>query len=391
VNTVERNSISSKIVFIVNKQPPLIDGVGDYTCLLAKHLVAYGYQIVIICSKLNAYQPSKEFMGITIYPIVEQWKESAFNHVYDLLSEIKPDFIILQYVPYSFHGKGIPFNLLSITYKLTGYAKVIVMFHEISVRYLGLDPRTWLLASLQRLVAFLISTIANKSITSIQKYSYYLGSPLRNIDIIPIGSNFLGTPDDSAIDRSRINFRLQKYVITVFGLRNEKGFFEFILHPHFRALEDITLLIVGKVSVGIIQKLQSLLQNRPDLAKKICITGTIDTGIVEELLLVSTILLDFDRGGVSAKSGTKAAAFRYSIPIVGYKGHITDGFFKDGVHVDFVVKTEDFFTRISRLLSDNTYMNFRKAQSLKFYEDKLSWSKICSSYIKALKSANSAS
>jgi hypothetical protein len=127
-----------KIAIICGSLQPGHDGVGDYTRRLAGELIRLGNNVVAIAIndrhlKLIANE-TQDADGISL-PVLRIPATVAEQERYSLLRtrlvDFKPEWISLQFVPYSFHIKGIPFKLFSKLAALKIEAKWHVLFHEI--------------------------------------------------------------------------------------------------------------------------------------------------------------------------------------------------------------------------------------------------------------------
>lgn len=124
------------ILFISNNFPPISCGVGDYTYKLSKALVKQGIEVSILCSSkpeiiasINAFK--KE--GIKVMPIVRAWNKNGLRSLIKDFRGKKYEWVSLQYVPFSFQPKGLPFGLTQGLNMLFPTTKWHIMFHELWV------------------------------------------------------------------------------------------------------------------------------------------------------------------------------------------------------------------------------------------------------------------
>ena len=128
-----------KVVFLCGSLEPGHDGVGDYTRRLAGELIRQGHQAAAIALHDNNLQ--KEFIETIQQDEVEQisvlrlsssltWKE-RITKASEFIKEFDPGWISLQYVPYSFQDKGLPFGLPRRLRYLSEGRKWHIMFHEL--------------------------------------------------------------------------------------------------------------------------------------------------------------------------------------------------------------------------------------------------------------------
>ena len=136
-----------RIVFLCGCLEPGQDGVGDYTRRLAAELGRQGHQIQLIAlhdrriaqSALTDTQQEEEQM-IPVYRLSNRlsWRErTAKARAY--IDTVNPDWISLQYVPFSFHDKGLSVQLAGVVKQLSAGRPMHIMFHEV---WLGLSKQS---------------------------------------------------------------------------------------------------------------------------------------------------------------------------------------------------------------------------------------------------------
>ncbi len=161
-----------KILFLCGGIEPGRDGVGDYTRKLAAEISKAGHSPVIVSinDKMidDEFQGNQEFDGATI-PVVrlpQNWTQpTRLRKALTVIEGFNPDWISLQFVPFSFHKKGLPYQLgRSLASARTKYWHI--MIHEL---WVGMDKTAPLkfraLGFLQkRLIQSLIKTIAPQKV-----------------------------------------------------------------------------------------------------------------------------------------------------------------------------------------------------------------------------------
>ncbi len=132
-----------KILFLCGCLEPGCDGVGDYTRRLSGELKRKGHFAAIIA--LNDYFISgvkldeQEQEGVEI-PVLRLGSNMNFRKKFSqakaYIEEKDPDWLSLQYVPFSFHEKGLPWGLPNQLLRLGKGRKWHIMFHEL---WVGMD------------------------------------------------------------------------------------------------------------------------------------------------------------------------------------------------------------------------------------------------------------
>ena len=128
-----------KILFICGSLEPGKDGVGDYTRRLACTLKKQGVAVAAVALNdrhiIDAHDTQQESEGVTlpVLRIPAIWtkaKQTALAKQW--VTQHNPDWLSLQFVPYSFHHKGLPFGLAKQLKAIaTPQVKWHIMFHEL--------------------------------------------------------------------------------------------------------------------------------------------------------------------------------------------------------------------------------------------------------------------
>lgn len=187
------------ILFICGSAEPGKDGVGDYTRRLCGELLRIGHEIRILAlcdNHSTSYTNKQQFaegseIEVHRIPVASSIKQRILWSQ-DILNEFQPDWISLQFVPYSFNTKGLPFWLPSFLKKLKGNHKWHFMFHEL---WLGIDIessfRHKCIGKLQQLIIEKLVHKINPYFISTQNklYQFFLQSHNIGADILPICGN----------------------------------------------------------------------------------------------------------------------------------------------------------------------------------------------------------
>ncbi|WP_264565362.1 hypothetical protein [Flavobacterium sp. N3904] len=180
-----------KIIFICGSLEQGHDGVGDYTRRLAGELIRQGHEILLIAIYDQSIDTiSEEFQEsegsiIQVLRIPNSTKPNVrFAKSKQYISDFNPEWLSLQYVPFSFQKKGLPFGLASQLYKIGRGKKWHIMFHEL---WVGMDQESplkhKLWGNLQKYIARKI--IKKLAPNAVHTQSVLYQSQLEKIDCIP--------------------------------------------------------------------------------------------------------------------------------------------------------------------------------------------------------------
>lgn len=178
-----------KIIFLCGSLEPGRDGVGDYTRRLAGSLIIQGWDVTLI-SLYDSYV--KEFseatqdsgnglISVLRCPAIINMKIKIVK-IRKLISEFKPIWISLQYVPFSFNTKGLHFGLARCLNSLDKKIRWHIMFHELWVGmdegsslkmiYWGSLQKTMIKKLITKLKPIVIHTHSNLYIKMLEKLGF---------------------------------------------------------------------------------------------------------------------------------------------------------------------------------------------------------------------------
>ena len=130
----------TKILFICGALEYGCNGVGDYTRRLAAELMKQGLSTAIVAwhdTHVNAFVDGVQEEDKTIVPVLRipasYTPEQKIKRAKKWITEFDPDWCSVQFVPFAYHKKGLPFNLAAEFIKAAGKRKWQIMFHELWV------------------------------------------------------------------------------------------------------------------------------------------------------------------------------------------------------------------------------------------------------------------
>lgn len=216
------------ILFICGSAEPGKDGVGDYIRRLCGELLRLGHkaQMLSLCDKqASHFLTETQFVQsnpvvVSRIPISSSYKQQQ-TWTQEILNVSAIDWISLQFVPYSFNSKGLPFWLPGFLNKLKGIHQWHFMFHEL---WIGIERETSLkkkcVGFLQKkIIQKLNKNIAPKVVHTQSKiYQHYLSN-------IEIGSHYLPLFGNIAVTATKIKDS-EILVFVVFATIHDNAPFE---------------------------------------------------------------------------------------------------------------------------------------------------------------------
>ncbi|MDD3078966.1 MAG: glycosyltransferase [Paludibacter sp.] len=308
------------ILFICGSLEPGRDGVGDYTRRLAGELIRQGQIATIIAlndrSILDVYEGVQESEGIYInvlrIPAVLKTKE-RFNLAGEFIARIDPEWLSLQFVPFSFQKKGLPFGLGRRLAKIGKDRKWHVMFHEL---WVGMDVdaslkfKLW--GKLQGiLIENLIKSLNNSLLTTqTELYRWQLFKLGYNSKYLPLFGNI------PCISNKTDNYLTNYLKFVVFGNiysgSSVKRFVKEITEYFIEKNIIIEFCFIGRC--GAEQSVWA--KELEEFGVKIKIMGEQSENIVSETLSTSDFGISTTPALLLEKSGSVAAMLEHGLPVI---------------------------------------------------------------------------
>ena len=147
-----------RIVFLCGSLEPGRDGVGDYTRCLAAELVRQGHSAHIVSlfdkegtTVTNNIQHAGD-VGVLVLRIPKSISsKTRFSVAAEFIKASHPDWLSLQFVPFSFDDKGLPIRFAKRLRGIDGNIPWHIMFHELWVGMeVGASKKLVLWGRLQR-------------------------------------------------------------------------------------------------------------------------------------------------------------------------------------------------------------------------------------------------
>jgi glycosyltransferase involved in cell wall biosynthesis len=365
------------VVFITQNHPPTFCGIGDYTANLAYAFHALGIETHLIC---NADQKTSLDSEVQVHPIVEKWNNEGFKTVMEKLAFIKPDWILMQYVPHGFNAKGLPFMLprLYNQFSANGYG-VFTFFHEFFIRTNGawkVRLKVQLASAFQKHLAKKILNKSEKAATSIDLYAKMLNkmSDTEKVQLIPIGSNILphnSTPSVKMALKATLSISEDAPIIATFGNRNITDYLA-DFDKLAEVMPNFIWLICGKTSTPL-----ETLKSR----SYIRYAGAMPAFDIYKHLQLADVYFSPDyvsltgEGGSCNKSTALACGFSLGIPVIGIKGDMNNALLKNGENILLVDMNQKFalYQALKNSIQPSEYTQKLGEKAKELYENTLNW------------------
>jgi len=312
--------------------PPVLDGIGDHTAHLARALAGQASVRV-----LTAQPDADPISGVEVQQGFEDTSRGEIRKVVRAVAADAPDWLILQYNPFSYGRYGFcPYlaDVLAAIREHCPHTRIAILVHEPFV-----PLRTWqfaLMTTWQRWQLWRLGHVADLVLCAIQPWTQtlrpYVASSTPLI-ALPVGSNIPDAGYGPEEARAALQIDDDALVLGIFGsARRLLGPIRAAVSSVASKLDVVCVLYVGPDG----GRFRSVLGDCPliDL-------GPLPALEVSRALAAMDVHLSPYPRGVSARRGAFIAGLQHGVPTVSTFGDHTDRFIGDMNHRAFVLTEEN--------------------------------------------------
>lgn len=295
--------------------PPSVDGIGDYTHLLAQNL-ALRSEVEVYTGFQNSYTPAG---GVSVRGIFDSSRPATIRNLGGVLGERPPlDRLVVQYNPFGFGPRGfnpwLPITLARLRKKLS----LSVMFHETYVpcgTAAQCGMRLWQVPQF-----FFMSRIADSTYASCGRWLPAIRRATgRDAVHLPVGSNVALSGLSREEARGRLGLGSKTLVLGVFGSAHPSRLLDWIAQASSRLqsrVPEVLVLYIGADG----ERLRAAVGGGVRLLD----CGLLPADSVGDHLMAADVLLAPFVDGLSTRRGSVAAAFQHGIPVLSTSSVWTD-------------------------------------------------------------------
>ncbi len=362
-----------KIDIIAPPLPPQIDGIGSYTACLAKEL-AQSVEVKVWTVLGHDYNP---IPGVTIIPA---FSAEQTRSIWDVVRQIEndpPDWVVLQYNPFSYGRWGLNLHLPLALRKLRQccpQVRFALMAHECFVPVI--NAKFAIMTVWQRWQIWHLGRTADVIFASIEAWTerFQRWFPDKRCVHLPVGSNIPHIETSRAEARAVLGIPAETIVLGVFGGAHPSRMLPWIAeaaHAVCAQGNDVLVLSIGSGGAEI----RRALGNIP-----LCDCGPLPEEEVSRRLTAVDIYLTPFIDGVSTRRGSFITGLQHGLATVGTLGPLTDGLLKTQNGQAFLLsevsEQADFCRKVLSLASDVTKRQALSTDARTFYHHEFSWERI---------------
>ncbi len=374
-----------KIHMIAAALPPQVDGIGDYTAYLASELARSATVTVLTAAETPHSIP---YVGIqTAFSVQEP--RSVWKLADSILSD-KPDWVLLQYNPFSYGRWGLNLHLPEVMHKIKSQGKtmIAVMAHETFTPVFS--GQSALMALWQRRQFYRLGQCADVLLFSTERACqvYSACFPQARRIHLPVGSNIPFMPVSRAQARAQLNISDDTFVLGLFGTFHVSRMLDRVQEAA-RAVRHAgrkpLVLYVGPHG----EPIQNALGDIPVQA-----AGPLPGAEISQRFATMDIYLTPFTDGISTRRGTVMCGLQHGLPLVGTSGSSTDSILKSENGRSFLLadaqSSEQFRANVLQLLEQPEQRQELGRNGQRFFDDNFTWKRIAERLLDALETAQGA-
>jgi hypothetical protein len=308
-----------KILFLCGSLEYGKDGVGDYTRRLAGELIRQGHSAYIISlndrfiKNVVIEEQKSENTNILVLRLPSGLSnKEKYSNAGNYIKDFNPEWLSLQYVPYSFQKKGLPFSLAKRLAKIGKDRKWHIMFHEL---WIGMNKEALLK---HKIMGFLQQFIIKKLIEKLSSKVIHTNTTLYQLQLKKLGVQaqllpLFGNIPVRFVKREKETFDL---IFIIFGSihygANVQEFTEWLLNLQQIENKIIKVFFAGKNGTES-SVWKKYLQEKNIYFKDF---GFLDEANISKLMLKSDIGIITTPYWLVEKSGSMAAMQEHGLPVI---------------------------------------------------------------------------
>ncbi len=383
-----------RIVLISAEYPPVTGGVADYTYHLAHALDRLGHRVAVLTTADGSGRTAVEQdgSGVEVVSRVQGWGVRNLTTIGQIVRELAPDIVDLQYVPQMYGRGGLApgIALVPFVLRMRTRARILCTLHEIASPW-SLRPRRAAAAAVHRAQMFSLLLAGDRFIVTNHRYAVQLRRWLRHpssVHEIPVGATImpvaLGEAEREELRRSigvdggvlvgdlspqNVSKRPEDLIVILGSL-----------DPRAR------LLLLGGLEGDRARRHEFIrLATEAGVIDHITWVENLDAAQLSRYLSAIDIYVHTAGVGASTRSTSLVSALAHGLAAVAYRGPETSNAFVDGGNILLVQPGDSrSLTEGVRRLIDDPILKARVATGASvLYVDALTWESIARQLLRA--------
>jgi glycosyltransferase involved in cell wall biosynthesis len=316
-----------KVLFICGSAQPQRCGVGDYSRRLAGELIRQGHEACIISLMDAEILSAVVEMQMDVNTSVTVFRMPYSNgyirncrEAKSFVDNFSPDWISLQYVPFSFHPKGLPVGLARHLKLLAGTRHLHIMFHELWVGingFVNLKLKVWGRIQLELILSLVKHLNPDIVHTQTELYQTMLSKHGINTRLLPLFSNIPSEADQLNNNEYKSVYRSKEsFALVLFGSIHKNApiqqFAAELKSYSDKRCKSIKLIILGRSG----KEADRWTYEFQKLNIEVHVTGEQAYGDVSRILREADFGITTSAFDIIEKSGSVAAMVEHGLNVI---------------------------------------------------------------------------
>ncbi|MFP4228435.1 MAG: glycosyltransferase family 4 protein [Salinivenus sp.] len=361
--------------------PPALDGIGDHTAHLAAALAAQHHDVRV----LTAQAQTDSIPGVQILETFGVPPRRGIRALADGVATNAPDWLVLQYNPFSYGRWGLNLSLPSTLREIRRRCpktRIALLVHEPFV-----PVENWrfaLFTTWQRWQLWQLGRAADAVLVAIAPWVDRFQGWFPEIPVahLPVGSNIPKAKADRTTAREALGMSSDAFVVGLFGSGHASHLLSFTRHAIDRLRSTgrrPEIVYIG--SAG--DKVASVLGT-----DALHCTGPLPAPDVSRAFAAMDLYLSPFRKGVSTRRGSFLVGLQHGIPTVSTTGVQTDALLRMHDASAFLLAPDDdpdrFAAQVGALAQDEAARSRIAQNGRALFDSRFAWPRIANTLIGVL-------
>lgn len=362
-----------KVCLLTAALPPVLDGIGDYTGALAAELAGRA-EVHALVPTGRSYHPID---GVHLHPAFSTDRRGDIWQAERVVREIRPDWLVLQYNPFSWGNRGLNLSLPRLMRALRNRlgVRIAIMVHE---TFMPIHNwRCAVMTTYQRYMFIQLGRGADVLFFSIAPWAerfsrWFRGKPVHHL---PAGSSIPRVCINREAARQRLSIESDQIVLGIFGTAHPSRLFGYVRAAAEKIQESgqrPLILYMGPHA----DQIRAALGGVPTLAQ-----GPFEPEEISRRFAAVDISVAPYSDGVSTRRTAMITGLQHAIPTVATLGENTDAILKeqDGTGILLARNNADAFSdQVLMLVRDRALRERIGAGGKALFDSFFSWPVIAS-------------
>lgn len=366
------------VAILFPKLPPAHDAIGEHTAWLAQALAA-SHRVTVITGQ----GPHGEVPGVSVQPVIRLHEPEGFGAVPETVAALRPDWLVVQYNPFSYARKGLPspalIRMLAEIRRANPPTRMLLLVHEVHPPLLA--PKLFAMTAWQIPQLVWLARLADLVAFTIEPWAQHFrrlawGRPSITL---PVGSNVPLHKVAMTEARRQLGLQMDQPVIGIFGTDHPTRRLDFIdaALRGLPAAEAVQVLYIGAFGANVRKRV---------MAGRFVDAGRVAAADVGLYFSAMDVYLAPFRRGVSTRRGSFLTALQHGIPTVSTVGPQTGSLLRAAAGEAYVLTSEaepPYSAGVRALLAAPERRAAMGAAAAAFYHRHFDWPLLASKLIAA--------